>query len=588
MEESRRMSARLKREREELQLLISLADQLCDIDPFPPGYNYSRTLKKLVGILEKPNRTAFSSLSSDPVIHSIMEQNIEVLDIIGLSFEAFGAISSAGRDDRMSSTVPLTSMRALWPHIIRWAVTLHPPLHRPTLPDGGSTVRRIIRAYFMMSLEGTPDANVFLQAHPVLVTHLIDLWLRFPQYISASEPDALETVGMPISLMESLHHILVRKDKSPSGDDRALFVNHLRRALGGQHTAYTVMAQHTNYLVRLPDKPAFMDFPIQQQIWVDHFNLMINLVSMPEFKRARIPGKAVFAVVTGATRCLDTVDTRECALLAVHLLDVLCQTASSNKALACAMEAGVFDVLRKLEQSASEGARLDGHIAGFIHFICAGLYQARVLRAFIRRHPTKLMPRLKPIPPTEVSWTSIATISDAARELYRQSHDLKEWKKDLIMSWCEFVHARRCTTARVAASDCTTLYIERLAVEKPGRGVFMARAISLDDTFFICSSTRFFIITAFSMIREQIIEALAPRRKAVKPPLVRQPVIFFDLTNILSGGRSQVYLRTSYMPDATPRAHRTILSEVALRAGKHSITKTIPLILDLEDFGISP
>ena len=112
-------------------------------------------------------------------------------------------------------------------------------------------------------------------------------------------------------------------------------------------------------------------------------------------------------------------------------------------------------------------------------------------------------------------------------------------------------------------------------------------AISLDDTFFICSSTRFFIITAFSMIREQIIEALAPRRKAVKPPLVRQPVIFFDLTNILSGGRSQVYLRTSYMPDATPRAHSTILSEVALRAGKHSITKTIPLILDLEDFGIS-
>ncbi|KAL1661873.1 hypothetical protein GGF50DRAFT_129170 [Schizophyllum commune] len=574
MAESRRIRAQLKREKEELQLLTSLADQLRDIDPFPPGYNYSKTMKKLVDILEKPNRTAFSSLSSDPVIHSIMEQNIEVLDIISLSFEAFEAISSAGRDDRMTSTVPLTSMRALWPHIIRWAVTLHPPLHRPTLPDSGSAMRRIIRAYFMMSLEDTPDANVFLQAHPVLVTHLIDLWLRFPQYIAASDPDALETVGMPISLMESLHHILVRKDKSPSGDDRALFINHLRRALGGQRTAYTAMAQHTNYLVRLPDKPAFMDFPIQQ-IWVDYFNLMINLVSMPEFKRAC------------ATRCLNTTDTREGALLAVHLLDVLCQTAPSNKALASAMEAGVFDVLRKLEQSASEGARLDGHIAGFIHFICAGLYQARVLRAFVRRHPTKLMPRLKPVPPTEVSWTSIATISDAARELYRQSHDLKEWKKDLIMSWCESVHARRCTTARVAASDCTTLHIERLAVEKTGRGVFMARAISLDDTFFICSSTRFFIITAFSMIREQIIEALAPRRKAVKPPLVRQPVIFFDLTNILSGGRSQVYLRTSYMPDATPRAHSTILSEVALRAGKHSITKTIPLILDLEDFGIS-
>ncbi|KAL1686604.1 hypothetical protein GGG16DRAFT_128574 [Schizophyllum commune] len=576
MAESRRISARLKREKEELQLLTSLADQFRDIDPFPPGYNYSKTMKKLVGILEKPNRTAFSSLSSDPVIHSIMEQNIEVLDIISLSFEAFEAISSARRDDRMTSTVPLTSMR----------LTLHPPLHRPTLPDSGSAMRKIIRAYFMMSLEDTPDANVFLQAHPVLVTHLIDLWLRFPQYIAASDPDALETVGMPISLMESLHHILVRKDKSPSGDDRALFINHLRRALGGQRTAYTAMAQHTNYLVRLPDKPAFMDFPIQQ-IWVDHFNLMINLVSMPEFKRARVPRKTVSAIVLGATRCLNTADTREGVLLAVHLLDVLCQTASSNKALASALEAGVFDVLRKLEQSASEGARLDGHIAGFIHFICAGLYQARVLRAFIRRHPTKLMPRLKPVPPTEVSWTSIATISDAARELYRQSHDLKEWKKDLIMSWCEFVHARRCTTARVAASDCTTLYIEKLAVEKTGRGVFMARAISLDDTFFICSSTRFFIITAFSMIREQIIEALAPRRKAVKPPLVRQPVIFFDLTNILSGGRSQVYLRTSYMPDATPRAHSTILSEVALRAGKHSIKKTIPLILDLEDFGIS-
>ena len=111
-------------------------------------------------------------------------------------------------------------------------------------------------------------------------------------------------------------------------------------------------------------------------------------------------------------------------------------------------------------------------------------------------------------------------------------------------------------------------------------------AISLEDTLLIGVAARLFISDNFAQIRKQLKAILKDRSARVSPPLYEQPVISYDMTS-RTEGTSAVYLRTSYIPDALPRARTTVLVEVYLQAGRVLITKTIPFQCDLAHFGIS-
>ncbi|KAL1698734.1 hypothetical protein EV121DRAFT_217670 [Schizophyllum commune] len=435
MEELLRKRVRLEREKGEIQSLLRLADQLCQHNLFSSGDVLASTLKRLDACLRDPARIAFSTLTSDPM-QITLEDLINCLDVVLLSMELFGSISNVSfmPRARSRSTVISSVVRAMRPHIVAWGAALHPSYGRlaKTDYDLAPIVRKIAIAYHLMHLASADDAKEFLHAHPTLISQAVDLWLHCWHYIPLS-PDSADTVSAIVSTVIQIYSQLVHSLRSPSADDRALFVNILRRALGGKRTLRTVIIYHTNFFANLPHRPTVMGININHQVWKQYFTLVTNLVGLPEFQQTSVPSKTIATIVSSARRCLEARETADGAFDAIRLLDMLCHKANSNKALARAFGAGLFDLLHDLPACPDDQVSA---ISSFVDYACAGLYQARVIRAFISRHPSRFNISRKALPSGNhiATWKNIARVSNDARVLYQESRKEKEWQQAMRCS----------------------------------------------------------------------------------------------------------------------------------------------------------
>ncbi|KAI5886281.1 uncharacterized protein SCHCODRAFT_02715898 [Schizophyllum commune H4-8] len=435
MEEFLRKRIRLRRDKEELQLLLRLADQLCQHNLFSSGDILASTLKQLNAILKDPGRIVFSTLASDP-LQVDFEDLTDCLDVALLSLDVYGAISNVSVMPRMKprDTVISSVVRALRPHVVAWGAALHPAHGRfaKTGYDLALVVRKIAMAYHLMHIANADDAKEFLHAHPTFISQAFDLWLHCSQYVPLA-PESTDTVTSIVSTVIQIYSQLVHSLSSPSAEDRALFIDILRRALGGKRTLRTVIIYHTKFFAKLPHRPTVMGISINYQIWKYYFTLITNLVGQPEFQQTSVPSKTISTIVSAARRCLEARETTDGAFDAIRLLDILCRKANSNKALARAFGAGLFDLLHDLPACPDDQVSA---ISSFVDYACAGLYQARVIHAFIRHHPSRFNISRKALPSGNhlATWKNIARVSNDARALYRNSRKEKEWQQAMRCS----------------------------------------------------------------------------------------------------------------------------------------------------------
>ncbi|TRM55709.1 hypothetical protein BD626DRAFT_576710, partial [Schizophyllum amplum] len=88
-------------------------------------------------------------------------------------------------------------------HVVKWGTILHPARTLlVNLPgqgdvdkhDTGRDVAAITQAYSIIAESDPVFVKPFIHTHPDLVGQALELWLHFPRYIPASDPDATASV----------------------------------------------------------------------------------------------------------------------------------------------------------------------------------------------------------------------------------------------------------------------------------------------------------------------------------------------------------------------------------------------------------
>ena len=101
-------------------------------------------------------------------------------------------------------------------------------------------------------------------------------------------------------------------------------------------------------------------------------------------------------------------------------------------------------------------------------------------------------------------------------------------------------------------------------------------ALSLADTLLISAVAQSYVARNRKVLSKKTTKLLMRQDRTARP-IVRQAVIYIDLTDVLPEARHEVYVQTSYIPEG---AWGDVLIEASLRAGRTSFTQTLPFAYD--------
>ncbi|TRM57345.1 hypothetical protein BD626DRAFT_586759 [Schizophyllum amplum] len=422
----------LKHEHGTLRTLFELSEKIMGQRPFPPGQTERSALTTMDSILKDRSKHAFRALKSDPPPSSSLQHRTELIGVVVFSMVVFAAITNATRLLlRADDHVLHPPMRALWPHIFKWGVILHPvdnPVIQQLTREGCDVPSSIVQSYYMIVSDDVQHSVSCLRFNPGLIEQIFDLWLHYPTMLSHNIMSTSSSVNSIVRTIATLHHLFV---ESPDGqhvpDDRALFIDKLMHVVGSTKAMYKVFAQQADFLATLdPQRQARQEM---STIWRNHYDLLRTLVETPELARSRIPATTISSAVLAAGKCLGQHEMQYGALHAVRALVLLCRMAENNRPLVHAVNAGLFDVLRGLQ-----GVResVTNHpISDLVRLLCAGLYHARVVRAFVRRQRDIIR-----VPWTGPSgglatWKDVAHLSNEAGRIYATTLRNKAWRSHM-------------------------------------------------------------------------------------------------------------------------------------------------------------
>ncbi|TRM58062.1 hypothetical protein BD626DRAFT_573882 [Schizophyllum amplum] len=415
--------ARIASEYRTLRILDELASDASNERPVYTEIDQKSALAQIIDILDDDGSLAFASLISDPPPGTLAYDG-HLVSIIIVSLNIFIALSNAAlfpQNRRLDVT-----MRMLWPHIVRWGAVLHPARGRLIRAPGPGDARRnvtaVVQAY--LSIFQSPDIaylKSFLHGNPDAVTQTFELWLRLPHYCSKSAiQEASKTVDGVITLFVILETIFLNDHATTN--DRALFENELFLTIGYPRTLYRAVSRQTLFLAKLTAESALV--PAR---WSEHFSLLARCLFVcvprcPQPRRPAVPKKAIFSTVSAAILCVKIQAPGDAALCALGLLTCLCRAVASNRPLAHAIDAGVFDLLRDLGRPQSDTR----DVIAFIQQLCSGLFNPRVSRVFNRRHPN--VPHVAPSParcePGHIpDWQDVAILWSSFLKPYIETYD---------------------------------------------------------------------------------------------------------------------------------------------------------------------
>ncbi|TRM59682.1 hypothetical protein BD626DRAFT_606828 [Schizophyllum amplum] len=563
-----------------MQALSHLADKIVGLRPLSPGEDQESAFLSLQDILGDRSRLAFYALKTEPPSDSLAHHG-ELVQVIVVSMGIFSSITNVSRHESRYYSLQ-TPLRALWPHIIKWAALLHPidnHVMQYFIRSGRNVSSGILQAYFMIVSDKTHSKS-FLRANPAVAKQALDLWIHFPKCIKPASLDGSVSTNSTIQIVRLLHSAFVHRAGQPTAEDRALFVEELLRVAGSKRALYHAFAQQTHFLTSLDFQREV--HPTLATIWDDHYNLLINMVEMPELARSKIPATTIHSVVYAASKCLTRREMHYGVLPALRFLNSLLRMAKSNAPLAHAVDAGVFDVFSEMREGRKPGD--DDHVRLFARLLCAGMYHARVARAFVRRHPDIIHapePGSAPLTPRMALWRDITRVLNDARALYSTAYRRKRWQtvmEDRIAGACRYVRAQTPSTALGAVSVCIGPRISTRAAAPRALGDCTVRILSLADTLFICIAVRSYIDCNAATVEREL-SSLRIKQPPKCPQLVKQAVVRVDITDVLPDARHEVDVRTTYFPDAPPNASASVVVEVVLRAGKTSATRVLPFTI---------
>ncbi|TRM60933.1 hypothetical protein BD626DRAFT_584829 [Schizophyllum amplum] len=565
-----------------MQALSHLADKIVGLRPLSPGEDQESAFLSLQDILGDRSRLAFYALKTEPPSDSLAHHG-ELVQVIVVSMGIFSSITNVSRHESRYYSLQ-TPLRALWPHIIKWAALLHPidnHVMQYFIRSGRNVSSGILQAYFMIVSDKTHSKS-FLHANPAVVKQALDLWIHFPKCIKPASLDGSVSTNSTIQIVRLLHSAFVHRAGQPTAEDRALFVEELIRVAGSKRALYHAFAQQTHFLTSLDFQREV--HPTLATIWDDHYNLLINMVEMPELARSKIPATTIHSVVSAASKC-TTVSSP-----ALRFLNSLLRMAKSNAPLAHAVDAGIFDVFSEMREGRKPGD--DDHVRLFARLLCAGMYHARVARAFVRRHPDIIHapePGSAPLTPRMALWRDITRVLNDARALYSTAYRRKRWQTVMQCHNPMGPHSRRvqicpCANAFYCSRSCQRMHrsahLDSCCSDKGPWGLH--GILSLADTLFICIAVRSYIDRNAATVEREL-SSLRIKQAPKCPQLVKQAVVRVDITDVLPDARHEVDVRTTYMPDAPLNASASVVVEVVLRAGKTSATRVLPFTIRLEE-----
>ncbi|KAL1686605.1 hypothetical protein GGG16DRAFT_128575 [Schizophyllum commune] len=525
-------SARLNREIDDLKVLCTLANELAGFVPFSPGYDRRKTAAKMTAMLTAHDRAAFSTLACDPLM-CVQQRRADVVRVVSLSMGAFSSVTNVCRELKDIGDAPEQIMRTFWPRIVVWGAALHPAHGHWALAgfDTKSALGSLLQAYSMLCLDSISILRPFLHANTTLVSEALDLWLYFPRYLPSSSMETTAMVTSIVHTIRALFKTLVSSNsRVPAHDqltseDRTLFVAALHRVIDRKRDLLLAIAAQIQFMTKLRDVASLADLmPTTQELWSVYFRVVIDLVALPDLKGKSIPGDTITSIVIAGRNCSKERRTGEGAMCAIYLLDILCRSARSNRPLARAVQAGLLDLLAAIP---ADWKIKEHNISDFIALVCSGMHHARVIRAV-------------------------------------------EWALTIALS--RSVHAGTLSTAQEVANGWTILTIARhallLACADEPKG-----ALSLADTLLISAVAQSYVARNRKVLSKKTTKLLMRQDRTARP-IVKQAVIYIDLTDVSSEARHEVYVQTSYIPEG---AWGEVLIEVSLRAGRTSFTQTLPL-----------
>lgn len=484
---------------------------------------------------------AFTTLVSEPPPGTIAYSH-DLVSVIIASFNVCMAVWDASMKPGNAILAPM--MRALWPHIVDWAAFFHPARRRIIdlydQRDMGHEVGAIAQAYLtILESEDHTSLKIFLHAHPDLVTQALQLWLRFPSYIPTTArksemytTDVTATAYGTIRAVVYLRNILLQDGTTPQ--DNALFLHALQLANVTGRTVYRAIAPQTNFLLT-----ATVQSPSAPSAWTNHFCLLSLLLRRPELAGSPKSLRNVIPlVIAGGNRCI-TLREAQGASWAIQLVADICRIGTDNRPLVRAVRGGIFELLRAV---ASLPELYD--VSDMVTQLCAGMTQARILRAFRLRRP----PHVDFDAPKEhlYTWMDVAQKYEWHQDVYNLGNR-KDWRYAMSCHNHQGPHDNDvricpCGDAFYCSGSCQRMDWNEAHREfcRADDGPWgLHGALSLEDVVFICQVVRVHI--AYVRKHEQITPRISsPPTRACS---AEQTLITVDLTDVLPMPRHVVTTR---------------------------------------------
>ncbi|KAL1701461.1 hypothetical protein EV121DRAFT_212094 [Schizophyllum commune] len=646
----------LNAEYHNLRAIRDLGHELAGDRPYAPGNNQQIALAKITRLLAN---NPFPTLHSTPPPTADQDADSDVIAVVLTAFTVFTVVWDAA--SRLRTLQP--PMRAMWPHIVKWGALLHPARGRLTTCRGhwstGREVTGLAQAYMSIAEADPAYVRPFILENEDFAAQALELWLRFPRYVPRSAMDESGTSHAAIVVAHAVYNLLGNELK-PYADEESLslFRTILKRVAKRRRTLYLAAAEQTEFLTQISIMPLLV-----ARIWEGHYALLGGLFgleagilgrdplwrtspsqqrtssskqrtssSKQRAKSTQIPSRIATALVAGGLKCVkahdmpdaqvrDSQDAARCAAQVLALL--LNRIADDSRLLARAVGAGAFDLLRSLEsaagflQTASSGsqtasnekpASLYDH-SELARHICAGLSQARVVRAFYQRHPQPwdVGPVVSPkkgakgrgMPTPTATWQDVARAWNAAREVYLRSHQKREWRE--LMECANrgeptahdrLVRACPCGDAFYCSRSC-----QRADWEAQHRGECLAEegvwglggALSLSDALFVCAAVRNYVAANRMAIGMHISALKLGGKKDKSKQSTKQPTVCVDLTDVAP--RHEVYVASSSAAVEPMKsgivgvdAPRRVLVEVNIQLGQRQERRVLPFSYDAAYF----
>ncbi|KAL1688833.1 hypothetical protein GGG16DRAFT_115655 [Schizophyllum commune] len=640
----------LNAEYHNLRAIRDLGHELAGDRPYAPGNNQQIALAKITRLLAN---NPFPTLLSTPPPTADQDADSDVIAVVLTAFTVFTVVWDAA--SRLRTLQP--PMRAMWPHIVRWGALLHPARGRLTTCHGhwstGREVTGLAQAYMSIAEADPAYVRPFILENEDFAAQALELWLRFPRYVPRSAMDESGTSHAAIVVAHAVYNLLGNELKPYAGEESlSLFRSILKRVAKCRRTLYLAAAEQTEFLTQISIMPLLV-----ARIWEGHYALLGGLFGLEAGilgrdplwrtsssnqrpKSTQIPSRIATALVAAGTKCVkaldmpdaqvrDSQDAARCAAQVLALL--LNRIADDSRLLARAVGAGVFDLLRSLENAAGplvttsnssqnawggspneKPATLYDH-SELARHLCAGLSQARVVRAFYQRHPQSwdvgpvVLPKKgakgRGMQTPTATWQDVARAWNAAREVYLRSHQSREWREVMECgnrgeptAHNRFVRACPCGDAFYCSRSC-----QRADWDARHRGECLAEegvwglagALSLSDALFVCAVVRNYVAANRTGIGMHMATLKLGGKKDKVKQSTKQPTIFVDLIDVAS--RHEVYMASSAGLDRVvgaggvarssgPGASNRVLLEVNIQLGRRQVRRALPFTYDVSYF----